>query len=227
MPELALTQRLGSSTSKKISRIARDAGRARCACLRASLLKGAPNHALGSQCASHLTQGCSSSRPDQRIPWQPRDRPLPALGWQFARRTATRCCQGGHSLRMGRSASGLVGGNGTGEHSDDLPAKPGIPHPAGEPARWRAIWRAGVPHALRDRCPSGCGRGVPSCKGRAEIAREAIAIGAKVLWFQVGIVSEEARQIAEAAGLIVVMNRCMGVTHRLLGLGPMLRPAPE
>jgi predicted CoA-binding protein len=35
---------------------------------------------------------------------------------------------------------------------------------------------------------------------------------------QVGIVSEEARQIAEAAGLIVVMNRCMGVTHRLLGL---------
>ena len=53
-----------------------------------------------------------------------------------------------------------------------------------------------------------------------EIARQAMTIGAKVLWLQVGIVSEEARQIAEAAGLIVVMNRCMGATHGLLGLGP-------
>ena len=53
-----------------------------------------------------------------------------------------------------------------------------------------------------------------------EIARQAIALGAKVLWLQLGIVSEEARQIAEAAGLTVVMNRCMGATHALLGLGP-------
>ncbi len=53
-----------------------------------------------------------------------------------------------------------------------------------------------------------------------EIARQAIAIGAKVLWLQVGIISEEARRIAEAAKLTVVMNRCMGATHSLLGLGP-------
>ncbi len=53
-----------------------------------------------------------------------------------------------------------------------------------------------------------------------EIARQAIAIGTKVLWLQMGIVSEEARRIAEAAGLTVVMNRCMGDTHMLLGLGP-------
>ena len=53
-----------------------------------------------------------------------------------------------------------------------------------------------------------------------EIARETISIGAKVLWLQAGIVSEKARQIAETVGLIVVMNRCMGATHWLLGLGP-------
>src|SRR6266849_3708349 len=53
-----------------------------------------------------------------------------------------------------------------------------------------------------------------------EIARQAIEVGAKVLWLQVGIVSEEARRIAEAAGLTVVMNRCMGETHGQLGLGP-------
>jgi predicted CoA-binding protein len=52
-----------------------------------------------------------------------------------------------------------------------------------------------------------------------EIAREAVQTGAKVLWLQLGIESQEARRIAEAAGLTVVMNRCMGVTHRELGLG--------
>lgn len=53
-----------------------------------------------------------------------------------------------------------------------------------------------------------------------EIAHQAVAAGARVLWLQVGIESEEARVIAEAAGLVVVMNRCLGATHRWLGLGP-------
>jgi len=52
------------------------------------------------------------------------------------------------------------------------------------------------------------------------IAQQAVGIGAKVLWLQLGIESNEARQIAEDAGLTVVMNRCMGATHHLLGLGP-------
>ena len=52
-----------------------------------------------------------------------------------------------------------------------------------------------------------------------EIARQAIAIGARVLWLQLGIKSEEARHLAEAAGLSVVMNSCMGATHGQLGLG--------
>jgi uncharacterized protein len=53
-----------------------------------------------------------------------------------------------------------------------------------------------------------------------EIARAAVKIDAKVLWLQLGIASEEARQVAEAAGLTVVMDRCMGETHGKLGLGP-------
>jgi predicted CoA-binding protein len=52
------------------------------------------------------------------------------------------------------------------------------------------------------------------------IARQAVAIGAKVLWLQPGIRSDEARQLAEQAGLTVVMDRCLGATHKQLGLGP-------
>lgn len=55
----------------------------------------------------------------------------------------------------------------------------------------------------------------------AGIARQAVAIGAKVLWLQLGIADEEARRIAEDAGLTVVMDRCIGATHRELGLGPV------
>jgi predicted CoA-binding protein len=40
------------------------------------------------------------------------------------------------------------------------------------------------------------------------IAGEAIDIGAKVLWGQIGVRSDEAARLAEAAGLKVVMNRC-------------------
>lgn len=53
-----------------------------------------------------------------------------------------------------------------------------------------------------------------------EIARQAVAAGAKVLWLQEGISSEEAKSIAEAGGLTVVMDRCIGATHGRLGLGP-------
>ena len=47
------------------------------------------------------------------------------------------------------------------------------------------------------------------------VAREAVAAGAKALWLQMGIVSEEARQIAESAGLDYVENACTKVVHRL------------
>ena len=52
-----------------------------------------------------------------------------------------------------------------------------------------------------------------------EIARQAVAIGAKVLWLQPGVVSEEAAQIGKKAGVIVIMDRCIGMTHAELELG--------
>jgi predicted CoA-binding protein len=45
------------------------------------------------------------------------------------------------------------------------------------------------------------------------IADEAIAIGAKVLWLQLGIRNDEAAQKARDAGLIVVQDRCMKIEH--------------
>jgi predicted CoA-binding protein len=41
-----------------------------------------------------------------------------------------------------------------------------------------------------------------------EIAREAVEIGARVLWMQLGVRNDEAAKIAEDAGMQVVMNRC-------------------
>ena len=50
------------------------------------------------------------------------------------------------------------------------------------------------------------------------IARDAVAIGAKVLWMQLGIRSDEAAKIALDAGLDVVMDRCVKIEHaRILG----------
>jgi predicted CoA-binding protein len=49
-----------------------------------------------------------------------------------------------------------------------------------------------------------------------EISRQAVAVGAKVLWLQLDIVNDEARAIAEDAGLDVVMGVCIMVEHHRL-----------
>jgi uncharacterized protein len=51
-----------------------------------------------------------------------------------------------------------------------------------------------------------------------EVARQAVAVGASALWLQLGIVSEEARAIAERAGLLYVEDRCLIIEQRRLGL---------
>ena len=63
---------------------------------------------------------------------------------------------------------------------------------------------------------------IVDCFRRSEeipgIAAEALAIGAQVLWMQLGVTSREARGKAEAAGLEVVEDRCLKIEHgRLFG----------
>jgi predicted CoA-binding protein len=52
------------------------------------------------------------------------------------------------------------------------------------------------------------------------VVDEAISIGAKVIWMQLGITSEAAAEKARKAGLEVVQNLCIAVEHQHLGIQP-------
>jgi predicted CoA-binding protein len=52
-----------------------------------------------------------------------------------------------------------------------------------------------------------------------QLADEAVAIGARCLWLQLGIENAEAARRARAGGLTVVMNACIAVVHRALDIG--------
>lgn len=63
---------------------------------------------------------------------------------------------------------------------------------------------------------------IVDCFRRADempaLAREALAIGARVLWMQLGVDNAEATAIAVAGGMDVVANRCVKIEHaRILG----------
>ena len=75
-----------------------------------------------------------------------------------------------------------------------------------------------------------------TCSGAPDLcvehAREAVAVGARCLWLQLGIANEEAGRIAHEAGLAVVMDRCTIVEHRRRrggltgGVAPAYWPVP-
>jgi len=54
-----------------------------------------------------------------------------------------------------------------------------------------------------------------------DVVQDAIAVGAKSIWAQLGVEDDDARQQALSAGLDVAMNRCIKVEHRRLGIAPV------
>lgn len=82
---------------------------------------------------------------------------------------------------------------------------------------WSELSELGVPIDIVDifRRPNAAGEAVD----------QAIAVGAKAVWMQLGIVNEEAARRAEQAGLKVVMDRCPKIDIARLGLPPVGAPA--
>ena len=75
---------------------------------------------------------------------------------------------------------------------------------------WRELSQIGVPIDIVDifRRPDAAGEAVD----------QAIEIGAKAVWMQLGVIDEAAAERAEAAGLAVVMDRCIKIDMLRLGI---------
>ena len=78
---------------------------------------------------------------------------------------------------------------------------------------WRELSQVGVPIDIVDifRRPEAAGEAVD----------QAIFVGARAVWLQLGIVNDEAAARAEAAGLKVVMDRCPHIEIPRLGIPPL------
>ena len=101
-----------------------------------------------------------------------------------------------------------------------LPVNPQITgeHVHGEYV-WRELGQIGEPIDMVDvfRRPTAAGEAVD----------QAIAVGAKSVWLQIGVINEDAAARAEAAGLKVVMNRCPKIEIVRLGLNPVTAQSGE
>ena len=84
---------------------------------------------------------------------------------------------------------------------------------------WRELAQLGVPIDIVDifRRPEAA----------PEAVEQAIFVGAKAVWMQIGVINEEAAAKAEAAGLEVVMDRCPKIEIPRLGLSPIRESADE
>ena len=95
-----------------------------------------------------------------------------------------------------------------------LPVNPQIPgeHFHGEFV-WDRLSDIGVPIDIVDIFRNSAAAG--------QVVDDAIAVGAKAVWMQLGVVNDDAAARAEAAGLQVVMDRCPAIEIRQLGLSPL------
>lgn len=123
----------------------------------------------------------------------------------------------GASDRPGRASNGVM--RALQDHGYRvIPVNPNITgeHLYGEFV-WRELAQIGVPIDIVDIFRRSDAAG--------EAVDQAIATGAKAVWMQLGVIDEAAAERAEAAGLKVVMDRCIKIEVAALRIPPIVQDA--